>query len=183
MGIRNLLKGYKMITAHIVFDDKYDGRKRAGVVGRGHRTDAPVDVSFTGIVSLKIVRVIIFITMLNRLDICVYEIGSAYLEAFTKEKLYIIPVPEFKEHAGHILLINKALYGLRTSDARWMETLADFLLQLGWKQTQIDPVVWIKDQGTHYKYLIVWVDDMLIMAKKPMDTINQLSQNISWEQT
>lgn len=86
-------------------------------MGRGNLTDEPDDVSFSGIASLKIVRVIIFIAMLNGLEISAFDIGSAYLEAFTKEKLYIIARPEFKELAGRILLVNKVLYGPRMSGA------------------------------------------------------------------
>ena len=64
--------------------------------------------------------------MLNGLEIYTCDIGSAHLEAFAKEKLYIIAGPEFKELSVHILLINKTLYGLRMSRAQWAETLADF---------------------------------------------------------
>ena len=39
------------------------------------------------------------------------DIGNAYLEATTKEKLYIVGGPEFQELQGHILVIHKALYG------------------------------------------------------------------------
>ena len=47
------------------------------------------------------------------LIICTCDIGSAYFEAYTREKLYIISGPDFKELEGHMLLVNKALYGLR----------------------------------------------------------------------
>jgi hypothetical protein len=43
------------------------------------------------------------------------DIGNAYLEAYTAEKLYIVAGPEFGELDGHMLIISKALYGLRTS--------------------------------------------------------------------
>ena len=39
------------------------------------------------------------------------DIGNAYLEAVTKEKLFIVAGPEFEELEGHILLTYKALYG------------------------------------------------------------------------
>ena len=42
------------------------------------------------------------------------DIGNAYLEATTKEKLYIVAGPEFEELQGHILVIHKALDGLKT---------------------------------------------------------------------
>ena len=35
----------------------------------------------------------------------------AYLEAHTKEKLLIITGPEFDDLEGHILVMDKALYG------------------------------------------------------------------------
>ena len=122
---------------------------------------------------------VIFVSILNNLDICACDIRSAYLEAYTREKLYIIAGPEFKDLKGHTLLVNKALYGLRTSGARWAETLADYLLMLEWKQCQVDPAIWIKDCGTHYEYLIVWVDDILICAKDPMKTIEQLKKRFT----
>ena len=35
------------------------------------------------------------------------DIGNAYLEATTKEKLYIVAGPEFEELQEHILVIQK----------------------------------------------------------------------------
>ena len=42
------------------------------------------------------------------------DIGNAYLEATTRE-LYIAAGPEFEELQGHILVIHKVLYGLKSS--------------------------------------------------------------------
>ena len=42
------------------------------------------------------------------------DIGYAYLEAFTDEKLYIVAGPEFQEFEGYILIFLKALYGLKS---------------------------------------------------------------------
>ena len=53
------------------------------------------------------------------------DIGNAYLEAVTKEKLYIIPGPEFKELEGHILITYKVQYGLKSSGLRWAQRTYD----------------------------------------------------------
>ena len=66
------------------------------------------------------------------------DIGNAYLEAKTQEKVYIIAGPEFQELEGHILVIIKALYGLRSSGKRWYERLADCLLEMGFTRSK-DP--------------------------------------------
>jgi hypothetical protein len=50
----------------------------------------------------------------------------------TKEKVYIIAGPEFGSTlCGRNLVINKSLYGLKTSAARFHEHLAESLLSLG----------------------------------------------------
>ena len=54
-GMRPPPKDYKKITAHIVFDVKYDGRKRARLVGGGHLTEPTDDVSYSGIALLQVI--------------------------------------------------------------------------------------------------------------------------------
>ena len=67
----------------------------------------------------------IFLAELNQMEAWGTDISSAYLEAFTKEKLFVKAGPEFGDQEGHILLVEKALYGLRTSGVRWHERLTN----------------------------------------------------------
>ena len=55
------------------------------------------------------------------------DIGNAYLEAKTQEKVCIKAGPEFGELEGHLLIIYKALYGLRSSGKVFGDLLADCL--------------------------------------------------------
>ena len=72
------------------------------------------------------------------------DVGNAYLEAFTLEKVYIVAGPEFGERQGHILIIRKALYGLRTSGKRWYECLAACLHEMGFIPCKAEPDVWLR---------------------------------------
>ena len=81
--------------------------------------------------SLCGLRIVIFLAELNGLLIWATNITSAYLEAFTSEKVCIEAGPEFGKLEKHWLTIEKALYGLRTSGARWHERLADCLCEEG----------------------------------------------------
>ena len=65
------------------------------------------------VVSLRNLRLVIFLGKLNNLELWGADIGNAYLEAFTDEKLYIVAGPEFQELEGYILIFLKALYGLK----------------------------------------------------------------------
>ena len=42
------------------------------------------------------------------------DVGNAYLQALTREKLYIVGGPEFEALQGHVLVMYKAPYGTRS---------------------------------------------------------------------
>jgi hypothetical protein len=158
---------YKKINVHLIFDVKHDLRRKARLVAGGHLTDPPKDSSYSGVVSLRSLRLVALLAELNGLELWAADVGNAYLEARTKEKVYIIAGPEFGARAGHVLIIIKALYGLKTSGARWHERLADVLRDLGFEPSKADPDVWLKDCDTHYEYVCVYVDDQALAMKEP----------------
>ena len=170
-------KGYKRINVHFVFDVKFDLRRKARLVAGGHLTD-PIyhDSPYTGIASIKSIRTCLFLGELNGLELCAADVGNAYLEALTKEKLYIIAGPEFGELEGYILIVHKALYGLRTSGARWAEKLADSLRAMNFFPSYADPAIWMQNCNDHYEYICVWVNDMLIISKDTKSIIKVLEK-------
>ena len=95
------------------------------------------------------------------------DIGNAYLEAFTKEKVRIIAGPEFGDLQGHILIINKALHGLCASGLRWHERLADCLRYLKYAPCKMEPDIWLQDCGNCCEHIAVYADDLLIASKDP----------------
>jgi Reverse transcriptase (RNA-dependent DNA polymerase) len=123
----NAPSGYKKIRVHLVFDVKHDGRHKARLVADGHLTQIPLDSVYSGVVSLRGFRLVLFLAELNHLQIWATDIGNAYLEAYTSEKVYVIAGPESKDREGHILIISKALYCLRRSGAKWHDRLQTVL--------------------------------------------------------
>ena len=111
---------------------------------------------------------------LNDLDIWVTDIGNAYLEAKTLEKVFIKAGKEFTDRAGHILIIHKALYGLRSSGQRWHERFADCLRDMGFKPCKAEPDIWMRKSIDKYEYIAVYVDDLAIAAVNPKEIIEAL---------
>ena len=120
--------GYKKIRVHLVYDVKHNGRHKARLVAEGHLTDVPVDSVYSGVVLLRNLCICVFLAELNNLQLHAADVGNAYLEAETKEKVYIIGGPGFGKLEGHTLIIHKALFGLRSSGLRWHERFANTLL-------------------------------------------------------
>ena len=63
---------------------KFDGRNKARLVADSHLSPEPVENIYSGVVSLRNLRLVIFLGKLNNLDIWGADIGNAYLEALTK---------------------------------------------------------------------------------------------------
>ena len=87
---------FQKITVHFVYAVKYDGRFKARLVSDGHLTKEPVESIYSGVVSLRSLRMVVFLSQLNNLEIWAADVGNAYPEAYTDEKLCIIAGPEFK---------------------------------------------------------------------------------------
>ena len=132
--------GCQKIRVHLIFAVKHDERHKARFVAGGHLTPDPVETIYSGIVSIRSVRFVIFLAKLNNLEVWGADIGNAYLEAKTKEKLYIVAGPEFEELEGHILVIYKALYGLKGSGLRWSQKIHDIMLDMGFHLPKLNPV-------------------------------------------
>jgi hypothetical protein len=77
---------------------------------------------------------------------------------------------------GKNLIIDKSLYRLKTSAARFHEHLSESLLRLGFKKTKHDPDLWMVDKSSHYEYYATYVDDILIWSKNPMAVIKSLEK-------
>ena len=138
-------------------------------------TEVPVESVYSGVVSLKGLRLIMFLAELNNLDIWATDVGNAYLEARTQEKVFIIAGPKFGELEGHLLVVFKALYGLRTSGGlRWHERFADTLRDMGFRTSKADSDIWMRKNKNVYEYIAVYVDDLCIVAIDPRAIVDLL---------
>ena len=118
---------------------------------------------------------------LNELELCQGDVGNAYLMAKTKEKVYIIAGAGFGELEDHTLIIHKALYGLFSSGKRYHEFFADTMHDMGFFPSKADPDVWMRKNGDFYDYVAVYVDDLVVAAKKAqtvLDTLQHLQAQV-----
>ena len=173
--------GYKKIRVHMVYDVKHDLRRKARLVADGHLTKVPLDSVYSSVVSLRGLRMTIFLAELNQLELWCTDVGNAYLEARTDEKIYIIAGSEFGEKEGHTLLIHKALYGLRSSGARWWERFSEVLLEMGFFPSRAESDIWMKDCGDHYSYIARYVDDLAIASRDPGAITKELQEKYKFK--
>ena len=159
--------GYQRIPARMVFDVKSTLKRKARFVAGGHKTRDPDDSVYSSVASLRSLRMVTVLAELNDLKLTGGDVGNAYLEAFTSEKVCFTAGPEFGPLAGHTLVIVKALYGLKSSGARFHDKFATTMRALGFTPSYADPDVWLRDAGDCYEYVVVYVDDLYTALKEP----------------
>ena len=178
------LPAYQRIKCHMIFDIKMDGKftRKARFVAGGHTTDPPSSITYSSVVSRDSVRIAFMLAALNDLDLSACDIGNAYLNAPCREKIWTEAGPEFEEDEGSVMLVVRALYGLKSSGAAWRAMFAQTLTDLQYTPSKADPDVWIKpavkpDGTEYYAMILVYVDDCLHVhhdTKPLMDRLNQI---------
>ena len=75
--------------------------------------------------------------------------------------------PVLEELQGFVLVMHEALYGTRSGGACWHDKCFDILHQFDFNPSKADPDIWMKlsNNGTHYEYVAVYVDDLAIPAR------------------
>jgi hypothetical protein len=174
--------GYQEIKCHIIFDVKMDFTRKARFVASGHMTQPASSITYSSVVSRDSVRIAFLLATLNGLKILACDIGNAYLNAPCREKIWFRAGRECGEDMGKVMIITRALYGLRTSGASWRQMLSDTLTsrEFGYIQSRGDPDVYLKRRsrpqaGDYYEMILVFVDDILCISHDPQEFMTKIA--------
>jgi hypothetical protein len=166
----------------MIFDVKLgeNYRRKARLVAGGHKTGVPTSITYSSVVSRDSVRICLLAAALNGLDVLACDIKGAYLTAPARENVVTAAGKEFGPlWKGKLLLITRALYGLKSAGAAIRAYLAEHLHSMDYRPSYADPDVWmrpaVKPNGeTYYEYLLAYIDDLLSISFKPMKTMLQV---------
>ena len=177
------LIGYQRIRCHVIWDIKLgeNFRRKARLAAGGHTTETPSSITYSSVVARDSVRIALSIAALNGLDILSCDIQNAYLTADCREKIYTRAGTEFQSDAGKIMIVRKALYGLKSSGAAFRSKLAGVIWDLGYRPSKADPDVWLRpavkpDGFKYYEMILCYVDDIISISANPIDAINGIQK-------
>ena len=137
-------------------------------------TPEPEESVYSSVATLRSLRIVIFLAELNGLQLMQGDIGNAYLDSYTQDNVYFTAGPEFRHLAGHNYIIDKALYGLRSSGLRFHERLSTVLRQFGFHRSKVDPDVWMRDLNDMWELIVVYVDDIIAAMNDPQSFFDEL---------
>ena len=86
-------------------------------------------ITYSSIVSRDSVKIALKVAAVNGLDLLTFDFQNEYLTAKFREMIWTIAGPEFGSEEGSLIIINIALYGLKSSGAvfrSWLECYMTF---------------------------------------------------------
>jgi hypothetical protein len=183
----------KIIRSSMFLKEKYDGlgnfeKLKGRLVADGRMQDKDLyGDKRSPTARIESIMLELSIAVQKRRRMAKADIGGAYLNAFvdkgdeilmelSKELTTILleVFPELREFvdddSGRLVVrILKALYGLVQSAALWYEALTSFLKRLGFFANKVDNCVLNMNTGGRDVTIILYVDDILILAEKDED--------------
>ena len=181
-------RDYQFMQCHMIFDVKFgeNFRRKARLVAGGHMTDTPNTLTYSSVVSRDSVHIALTIAALNELSVMACDIQNAYLTAECRERIWTRAGPEFGSESGSIMIVKKALYGLKGSGAAFRAHLAEKLHDIGFIPTRANPDVWgqlaVKPDGfEYYEYILCYVDDLLAISHDEQKVLKSVQDTFKFK--
>jgi hypothetical protein len=142
--------------------DKYKSR----VVAKGFHQKEGVDYTdvFAPGSNLVTLRMLLSTAVKEDLDVHQLDVKTAFLNGDLAEEVYLTPPTGVQGPPGQVWRLRKALYGLKQAAQAWHAKLKSSLSTVGFAIALADPCLYITSVDGKRVYLLVHVDDVLIVG-------------------
>ena len=147
-------------------------RFKARLVAKGFRQKEGVDFDevFAPVTKYSTPGALMALAAVEDLEVHQLDIKTAFLNGVLEEEVYIEQPSGYHEGAPDIgCHLHRALYGLRQAPRAWHIRLTEELTKLGFKPSAADPGLHYLDTESGRIYLLVYVDDILIVPRSKAD--------------
>lgn len=173
----DLPKGRKSIPCKWVYRIKTgpDGsiekyKARLVIKGYSQRKGLDYEETFSPVAKTSTIRAVLSIAAQENLSISQFDVSTAFLYGKLKEEIYMKPPEGYSNNNGKVCKLKRSLYGLKQAPRCWNNTITEYILEIGFKQSESDPCLFKRGEGKHKLILALYVDDGLIASASPEET-------------
>lgn len=167
----DLPKGAKAIPCKWVYKtktnpdgsiDKY--KARLVVKGFSQRQGIDYNQTFSPVAKMGTIRSILSIAASKKMILAQFDVSTAFLYGNLEETIYMKQPEGYQDDTDRVCLLKKSLFGLKQGPRCWFKRFGEFLLKLGFKVSEADPCLFIRERNDKKLILVLYVDDGLVGA-------------------
>ncbi|KAG8473150.1 hypothetical protein CXB51_035082 [Gossypium anomalum] len=137
---------------------------------------------FSPVVKHSSIRALLGIVAMHDLKLEQLDVKTTFLHGELEEDIYMQQPKDFTvlEREDYVCLLKKSLYGLKQSPKQWYKRFDSFMTSQNFKRSSFDNCVYFKKNSDgSFVYLLLYVDDMLIVAKDKGESAKPVSTSLA----
>jgi hypothetical protein len=141
---------------------------KARLVAKGYSQVEGIDFGeiFSLVAKLTSIRFMLSVAAAFDFEVEQMDVKTTFLHGDLEEEIYMKQPEGFfvKGKKELVCKLKKSLYGLKQSPRMWYKKFDTYMLGLGFTRSKEDHCVYFKLIGDHLIYLVLYVDDMLLIG-------------------
>ncbi|GJW85249.1 retrotransposon protein, putative, ty1-copia subclass [Tanacetum coccineum] len=141
---------------------------KARLVAKGFTQTLGIDYeeTFSPVADIRAIRILIAIVVFYDYEIWQMDVKIAFLNGYLFEEVYMEQPEGFvnPKFPNRVCKLKRSIYGLKQASRQWNKRFDDEIMKFGFTQNHDQPCVYMKASGSYVTFLILYVDDILIMG-------------------
>nr|GEW61249.1 hypothetical protein [Tanacetum cinerariifolium] len=141
---------------------------KARLVAKGYTQTPGIDYeeTFTPVADIRAIRILIAIAAYYDYEIWQIDVKTAFLNGYLNEEVYMEQPEGFvnPKYPNRVCKLKRFIYRLKQASRQWNKRFDDEIKKFGFIQNRDEPCVYLKASGSNIIFLILYVDDILIMG-------------------
>ena len=141
---------------------------KSRLVAKGFTQTYGVDYeeTFSPVADIRAIRILIAIAAFYDYEIWQMDVKTAFLNGYLDEDIYMVQPEGFidPKHPRKVCKLQRSIYGLKQASRSWNKRFDEEIKRFGFTQNLDEPCVYQKASGSNVTFLILYVDDIIIMG-------------------
>ncbi|GJU15550.1 retrotransposon protein, putative, ty1-copia subclass [Tanacetum coccineum] len=147
--------------------DLVDLPPNARLIAKGFTQTCKVDYeeTFSTVADIRAIRILVAIVAFYDYKIWQMDVKTAFLNRHLSKEVYMVQPQGFvnPKYLNRVCKLERSIYGLKQASKPWNKRFDDEIKKFGFTQNRDEPCVYKKSSGSNVTFLILYVDDKLIM--------------------
>ncbi|GJY95309.1 retrotransposon protein, putative, ty1-copia subclass [Tanacetum coccineum] len=141
---------------------------KARLVAKGCTQTYGVDYekTFSPVADIRAIRILIATAAYYDYEIWQMDVKTAFLNGCLDEDIYMEQPEGYvnPKYPNRVCKLQRSIYGLKQASRQWNKRFDEEIKKFGFTQNRDEPCVYRKASGSNVVFLILYVDDILIMG-------------------